>query len=211
MARIREFCVGRLDTIGQVCLLGRSTGCQLALALAARLNKEGVEPLTFVGVSDVPMFDTGRIPPVKLVGDFKPINGPIGSGAVAPTPSRASRFGNTPLPHPDTEIPLVKLGQQIKARKKINLYQTQGNHMKYSGSAAWMWWSETSVGEVHGQLIGDDFDNRLRHVNVPPWYFQFHSPDYYHHVNLNTGEHWKQMCQEAATAFADFPSAVYPP
>jgi pimeloyl-ACP methyl ester carboxylesterase len=117
MATIRGFTKNRLDTIGQVVLLGRSNGCALALALAAELNGQGITDLTFVGLSDVPMWDSGRTPTVRNVGDFKPINNPLSSGAVGPNPGIGGFLSVGPVPQ--NEIPFYKLPREIKARNKV--------------------------------------------------------------------------------------------
>jgi pimeloyl-ACP methyl ester carboxylesterase len=199
MATIRGF--ARLETIGQVVLLGRSAGCTLALALAAELNDQGITDLTFVGLSDVPMWDSGRDPAVRKVGDFKPINGPLATGAVGPNPGIGGFLSVGPVPN--NEIPFYNLPKEIKATNKVNLLQIQGNHMRYSNSLKrWIWWSDFSGGEVHGKL-NSGFDNRLFKVKG-----SFFGSDLAFHVNLNTQEHWKAMTGEAAAAFAKFPPAV---
>jgi hypothetical protein len=199
MKEVRAFTGGDLSRIGQVCLLGRSEGCHLALRLAAELNDLGITDLTFVGVSDVPMWDIGRQPPVRKVGAFKPINDPTQAGMTG-TP-RLFR-GSTPLDPSDPaskSIPTVKLDQEIKAKKRVNLFQVQGNHTKYSSSQnRWIWTSGVSDGEVHGIVLGFD-ENRLRTVTGN----RFVKVDESLHINLNTKEHWKQLCRDAATAFAD--------
>ena len=194
MVKIRDFTKTRMDTIGQVCLLGRSNGCALALALAVKLNEAGVNDISFVGVSDVPMWDTGRVPPVNNVGDFKPINGVVAAGAVSPNPGIGGflSVGNT------TEVPVITLSKEIKARTKVNLFQTQGNHMRWSNSVKkWFWFSDFSAGEVHGK-IGGGFEERLRKVNET----FFLDRDLKLHISLNTKEHWKQMVREASDEFA---------
>jgi len=197
MKDIRSFTQNRLDTIGQVCLLGRSAGCHLALALAAELNDQGITDLTFVGLSDVPMWDNGRDPPVPKVGAFKPENDPTAAGM------HSSLGGSHPLEPSDPashSIPRLKLSQVIKAKNAINLYQIQGNHTKYSWTLKrWIWWSSLSAGEVHGEL--DGFTNRLRKVSGNYWI----DVDLKLHIELNTGKDWKAMCSEAAKAFADIP------
>lgn len=197
MGMIREFVDGRTETIGRVCLLGRSNGCALALGVAAELNDLGITDLTFVGLSDVPMWDTGRVPPVAKVGDFKPKNGPIAAGAVSPNPGIGGflSVGNA------SAIPVITLNRTIKANKKINLFQIQGNHMRWSNSAKrWCWYSGFSAGEVHGRLEGG-FDDRLCVVGETFLW----NRDLKLHISLNTGEHWRQMMQEAQAAFAGFP------
>lgn len=202
MKTIDNVIKGHFDTIGKVCLLGRSAGCAVALGLAGALHSKRVEQLTFIGVSDVPMWDNGWDPPVDHVGAIKPINGPIGTGAVNPNPGLVPM--NSPVPQ--NEIPIANLDREIKADIKINLYQILGNHMKYSRSLnRWIWWSDLSDGEVHGQLSGG-FDNRLRRVKGNLLF----DVDLSFHVNLNTGEHWKAMCDEAAKALADLPAQPLP-
>jgi len=201
MASIRGSTNGQLNTIGQVVLLGRSNGCALALALAAELNDQGITDLTFVGLSDVPLWDSGRNPTVRKVGNFKPVSNPLPAGAVGPNPGIGGFLSVGPVPN--NEIPSYKLPQEIKARNKVNLLQIQGNHMRYSNALKrWIWWSDFSGGEVHGKL-DSGFDNRLFKVKG-----SFFGSDLAFHVNLNTQEHWKKMISEAAAAFADFPPAV---
>jgi hypothetical protein len=196
------------ETIDRVCLLGRSEGCALALGLAAELNARGIKELTFVGVSDVPMWDEGR-PKVRRVGTFKPINKPDSSGALG-APLLPGILSVSPVPQ--AEIPVVKLDTEIKARKKVNLYQTKGNHIRYSSAAArWMWWSHFSEGEVHGKLQNEGFEDRLRNDvtgDIPGGRFQ--TRDLNLHIDLNTGKHWKEMCTQAATDFANLPSQPLP-
>ena len=199
---ISDFVKGRFDTIDKVCLLGRSAGYAVALGLAGELQSKGVNRLTFVGVSDVPMWDAGWVPPVRHVGKIKPVNGPIATGAVSPNP------GLIPMksPVPQNEIPFANLDIEIKADKLINLYQIKGNHMKYARSLnRWIWWSDLSGGEVHGKL-GGKFDNRFRDVKGN----LFLDFDLSVHVNLNTGPDWKAMCSEAANALADLPAQPLP-
>ncbi len=201
---IKEF--GRIDTIGQVCLLGRSSGCLLALALAAELNAQGVAELTFVGLSDVPMSHNGNDPPVPHVGAIKPKNGPIASGAEAPIGWRGTLKGVQPV----SEVPHANLAKEIKVRKgnKIQLYQKQGNHTKYASSRnEWIWHSDKSMeGEVHGELDDGEWVNRLKEVKGG----RFTTEDLDFHVNLNSGEHWKAMCSDAAAAFARLPQQPLP-
>jgi hypothetical protein len=210
IASMRVSTNGQLNTVGQVVLLGRSNGCALALAVAAELNDQGITDLTFVGLSDVPMWDSGRNPPVRKVGDFRPINGPIPAGAAGPNPGIGGRLSVGPVPN--NEIPFYKLPQEIKARKKVNLLQIQGNHIRWANSLKrWIWWSDFSGGEVHGKL-DSGFDNRLFTVqNAGPLGGRLgnnFASDLDFHVKLNTGENWKKMTSEAATALADFPQAV---
>lgn len=194
LSMIRNFTDGRMDTIGQVCLLGRSNGCALALALAAELNDLGINDISFVGLSDVPMWDSGRIPAVGKIGNFKPKNGPIAAGAVSPNPGIGGflSVGNA------SSIPIVTLDREIKALNKVNLFQIRGNHMRWSNSVnRWFWYSGFSAGEVHGKLEGG-FEDRLRAVDGV---FLFNQ-DLKLHIRLNTQEHWKQMSKEASDAFA---------
>jgi len=199
MNEIRGFTNKQLNRIGQVCLLGRSAGCHLALCLAAELNDLGITDITFVGVSDVPMWDIGRQPPVRKVGAFKPINDPTQAGMHG----RGPFLGPAPLNPSDPaskSIPTVKLDRDIKAKRKLNLYQIEGNHTKFASSVKrWIWTSRMSDGEIHGELLGFD-ENRRR--SVSPNLTSFNA-DESRHINLNTGEHWKQMVKEAAAAFAD--------
>jgi pimeloyl-ACP methyl ester carboxylesterase len=201
MATIRGFVKDRLETIGHVVLLGRSNGCALALALAAELNDQGINDLTYVGVSDVPMWDSGRIPPVRKVGDFRPVNNPIRKGAFGPNPGIGGFLSVGPVPGGET--PSYELPQEIKARNRVNLLQIQGNHMRYSNSLKrWIWFSDFSGGEVHGTL-DKGFDNRLFKVKG-----SFFGSDLAFHVNLNTQQPWKSMTAEAAAKFAEFPPAL---
>ena len=196
MQTIRRFCSNRIDAIGQVVLLGRSAGCTLALELAATLNEAGVRELTFVGLSDVPMWDAGRVPPAPKVGNFKPANTPLATGAVGPNPGIGGFLSIGPVPQ--NTIPEVTLATTIGARKRVNLLQIQGNHMKYANSLKrWIWWSDLSAGEVHGNLR--DFDNRLKRVKG-----SFFGSDLAFHVALNTKEHWLAMCGEASEELARF-------
>jgi pimeloyl-ACP methyl ester carboxylesterase len=197
MQAIRRFCNQRIDAIGQVVLLGRSAGCTLALELAATLNEAGVKELAFVGLSDVPMWDAGRSPAAPKVGNFKPTNTPLATGAVNPHPGVGGFLSIGPVPQ--NTIPEVALARSISARKKVNLLQIQGNHMKYANSLKrWIWWSTLSAGEVHGKL-GDNFDNRVRRVKG-----SYFGSDLSFHVALNTQEHWMQMCREASAELANF-------
>lgn len=203
MRTINSFTGNRLDTIGNVCLLGRSEGCALALGLAGELHSKGLSELTFVGLSDVPMWDEGRDPPVRHVGKFKPQNGPIATGAVGPNPGIGGRLSVSPVPQ--NLIPVVSLDCAINAKKKINLYQIQGNHMRWANKLKrWIWWADFSGGEVHGKLEGG-FEDRLRRVKG-----SFFGDDLVFHVNLNTGSEWKAMCSEAANALADLPAQPLP-
>jgi hypothetical protein len=198
MKTIRDFCNQKLGAIGQMVILGRSAGCTLALELAARLNEAGVRELTFVGLSDVPMWDDGRKPPAPTVGSFKPTNTPLATGAVGPNPGVGGFLSVGPVPK--NTIPEVTLPRSISARKKVNLLQIQGNHMKYANSLKrWIWWSDLSDGEVHGNLVGDNFDNRPKRVKG-----SFFGSDLSFHVALNTQEHWRQMCSEASAELANF-------
>jgi hypothetical protein len=159
MTSIRGSTNGQLNTIGQVVLLGRSNGCALALALAAELNDQGITDLTFVGLSDVPLWDSGRNPTVRKAGNFKPVSKPLPAGAVGPNPGIGGFLSVGPVPN--NEIPFYKLPQEIKAWNKVNLLQIQGNHMRYSNAMKrWIWWSDFSGGEVQGNL-DTGFDNRL--------------------------------------------------
>ena len=201
MGTIRGLVKDRLETIGHVVLLGRSNGCALALALAAELNDKGVTDLTYVGVSDVPMWDNGRVPTVRRVGDFKPVNNPIRKGAVGPNPGIGGFLSVGPVP--GGEIPSYELPQEIKALNRVNLLQVQGNHMRYSNSLKrWIWYSDFSGGEVHGTL-DKGFDNRLFQVKG-----SFFGSDLAFHVDLNTQKAWKSMTAEAAAKFAEFRPAL---
>jgi hypothetical protein len=201
MGTIGAFVKDRLETIGQVVLLGRSNGCALALALAAELNDKGIADLTYVGLSDVPMWDSGRVPTVRKVGDFKPVNNPIRKGAVNPNPGIGGFLSVGPVT--GGEIPSYELPQEIKARNRVNLLQIQGNKMRWSNSLKrWIWFSGFSGGEVHGKL-DKGFDNRLFKVKG-----SFFGNDLSFHVDLNTQQPWKSMTAEAAAKFAEFPAGV---
>lgn len=207
MSLINTLTQNRLDTIGQVCLLGRSQGCALALGLAAELNSKGFNDLTFVGLSDVPMWDVGRKPSVRWVGNFMPMNHPARSGARAPTPTIMQQLLGSSV-DPEARQAFLKLDTAINVKKtgtKINLYQTQGNHMKWSNTAnRWMWTSDLSEGEVHGEV--DGFWNQAFNVTPAASY----SGDLALHVSLNCGEHWKDMCNAASAQFAELPDQPLP-
>jgi hypothetical protein len=181
---------GNFDTIGRVCLLGRSNGCALALAVAVKLNEKGVEP-NFIGLSDVTMFHFGRNPPVTDVGELKPVNPPqVGVGVKL---QFFTAFGYPTLSS-DTAPPHVRLTKPIRADKKVNLFQTAGNHVKLTSSQGWVWWSTMDDGEVHGTVEG--FDNQRKSIAA--------FTDVARHIKLNLGEHWDKMALDAATALAGF-------
>ena len=203
IATIKGF--AHVHTLGQVCLLGRSAGCLLALAVASGLHNEGLKEHTFVGLSDVPMYHDGNQPAVPNVGAIKPKNGPIGSGAKAST-SLFKKFGVEPV----SEVPRASLDKEITVKEgnKIQLYQIQGNHMTYSfRRSEWVWTSDkTMAGEVHGKLEGGGWDNQFQDVGG----VRFNSPDLDFHVGLNTGPHWKGLCSKAARHFANLPPTPQP-
>ncbi|MBL8821840.1 MAG: hypothetical protein JNJ77_04565 [Planctomycetia bacterium] len=204
MKDINSFCKSDFKTIGQVCILGRSQGCALALGLAVELNTKGVAEISFLGLSDAPMWDGGLDSPIRHVGKFeaKPI--PDVNGA------EGKPFGNFTLklrPVPNGLVPTVTLDKVpvVKAGNNIQHFQTQGNHMKWARSIGrWIWFSGLSAGEVHGKV--DGFDNRPFTVTGNT----FSDVDLSLHVALNTGQNWKNLTSACATELARFPDPPAP-
>ena len=188
---------GRFDALGRVCLMGRSDGCSLALALAVKLNENGVVP-NFIGVSDVTMFPFGRQPPIEEIGDLKPNNEPpVNFGMKVEFFNPFSRVGFGGIVYPSTGssvAPNVRLKKAITADKKVNLFQTNGNHAKLTKNSGWVWFSSMADGEVHGTVEG--FTQEPRHTIA--------LSDLARHVKLNTREHWDKMVDDAAGVLAAF-------
>ena len=137
MDSINQFVGNELQKIGQVCILGRSNGCSLALGVAAKLQSLDV-PLTFVGVSDVTMFPSGRKPPITGIGDLKPTTDPITTAAKSPNFVQ-KKLGSSQQPVPAGAIPIITLNTVIKASQgTVNHFQIKGNHMKYAPSVEQM-------------------------------------------------------------------------
>ena len=196
LAEVSTITKGKFETIGQVCILGRSNGCSLALGLAAELHSRGVAELTFVGLSDVTMFASGRVPSVPRIGSLQPKSDPIATAAKSPS-IRERVTGGPQQPVPETAVPVITLDTSIKTSQgKINHFQIQGNHMKYAKSVnRWIWFSDMTDGEVHGEVEG--FVNRKLDATG--------NSDLALHINLNTQEHWKRLGKEASAALAKFP------
>ena len=189
---------GKFDTIGRVCLMGRSDGCSLALALAVKLNENGVVP-NFIGVSDVTMFPFGSNPAIDEIGDLKPENAPqVGVGVGVQFLIPGLRIGLLEIAYPsmpsNVPPPNVRLTRTIRADKKVNLFQTNGNHTKLTSSSGWVWWSNMKDGEVHGTVEG--FTPERRPI--------LGISDLGRHVKLNLGEHWDKMLDDAASELAAF-------
>lgn len=199
MTDIEKAVEGRFDTVGQVVLLGRSNGCGLALAVAARLNKKGVNDIAFVGLSDVTLFHYPRSPTITDVGDLKVLNPPkVSLGMRAMTGTAYGMFLSYPAVSGD--IPKYKLPTTInvvsgKDGRKVNHYQIEGNSVRKTRHGAWIWWSGMTDGEVHGDL--DGFVNHKFSVST------LSLTDLAKHIELNTQAPWKQLCREAGDALAD--------
>ena len=126
---------------GAVCLMGYSSGCFLALAVAAKLKTAGFGRLAYIGLGDLPIFPYGRTPPVgNGIGQVRPSN----------DPSLIAAGGG---------IPQVA-GFPVDADVLDNYYQTSGNGApkpvwnKPNGKAGWWWDSSMTYGEVHGTVDG---------------------------------------------------------
>jgi hypothetical protein len=204
MKDINSFCKSNFQTIGQVCILGRSQGCALAVGLAVELNTKGVAEISFLGLSDAPMWDGGLDTPIRHVGKFeaKPI--PDVSGAEG---QPRGGFTLQSRPVPNGLVPTVTLNNApvVKAGNKIQHFQTQGNHMKWARSISrWIWFSDLSEGEVHGKVEG--FDNKPFTVTGN----SLLDVDLSLHVALNTGENWKKLTSACAAELARFPDPPAP-
>ena len=204
MAFIRQKTGNRLDTIGAFCAVGTSNSCSLVLALAAELKKAGAPKLSYIGVTDVTIMPTGRLPAVPNVGTLIPVNEPNLAGKVGGGSAILS-VAHLRYPQADGgDPPRVVLTGAIDAHKKRNFYQTQGNRIKLfrhaprTGQPGWWWWSNMQNSEVHGEV--EDFENRKFTVSG--------STDDDFHVNIcnrAAGAGWGEMLQEASKALADFP------
>jgi hypothetical protein len=193
----------RFDTIGSCCIVGMSNGAALALGLASELSKKPLVPeLTYVGITNVPMFPFGgRKPPIPNVGKMQPLNDPIRD-------ADKIKCGQSGTCKPSDHFfpPDVKLDFDIKAKTKRNFYERAGNHTAFTksaptGSPIGWWWSSNMDNEVHGTL---DFgtgkwSNEERFVNANE------PSDLKKHQELCEGQGFKDMLDEASKAFAQFP------
>jgi hypothetical protein len=184
--------------IGQVCILGRSNGCSLALGVAAKLQTLGVPEMTFVGLSDVTMFPSGRKPPIALIGTLTPNTDPTTTAAKSPNFVQ-KKLGSFQQPVPDGAIPTITLATVIRAAQgTVNHFQIKGNHMKYAPSVdRWIWFSDMDDGEVHGKI--DSFQTNTNFDDVTG------SSDLDLHIDLNTKQHWKELAAKASAALAKIP------
>jgi hypothetical protein len=201
MTMITQHVNGRFETVGQVCLLGRSDGCSLALAVAAELNARGVASLSYVGLSDVTMFAAGRNPPVPKIGALRTNNEPqVSSGVKRDNDAKLGLGGilqriHYPFPEVNS-TPNITLDTDIVAKFKINHFQTLGNHVKHTRDGRWIWFSDMAGGEVHGSI--DGWENRF--------FIGVGNTDLEVHVALNLLDPWLQLGREATDALVDFPA-----
>ena len=108
---------------------------------------------------------------------------------------------------PNGVVPSVTLDTDpvVKAGNKIQQFQTQGNHMKWSRQLSrWIWFSGFSAGEVHGKV--DNFDNKPFTVTGNDVF----DVDLSLHVALNTGQNWKNLASACAAELARFPDPPAP-
>ena len=197
--KINVFTGNQPAKIGQVCILGRSNGCSLALGVAAKLQSLGVPEMTFVGLSDVTMFPSGRKPPIAGIGDLTPNADPTTTAAKSPSfvEKRVGSFGQQPVPA--GAIPIITLSTVIKAAQgTVNHFQIKGNHMKYAPSVGrWIWFSDMTDGEVHGKI--ESFSTNTQFDDV------IGNSDLNLHINVNTQQHWKDLAAQASAALARIP------
>jgi hypothetical protein len=198
MTMITQHVNGKFEAVGQVCLLGRSDGCSLALAVAAELNARGVASLSYVGLSDVTMFAAGRNPPVPKIGALRTNNEPqVSSGVKRDNDGLGGILQRINYPFPEVNsTPNITLDTDIVAKFKINHFQTQGNHVKHTRDGRWIWFSDMAAGEVHGTI--DRWENRFFSV--------VGNTDLKLHIALNTLDPWLRLGREATDALVDFPA-----
>ncbi|RJF87233.1 hypothetical protein D3874_09485 [Oleomonas cavernae] len=129
---------------GAICLMGYSSGCFVALAVAAKLKASGFGRLAYIGLGDLPIFPLGRQPAVANgVGQVIPRN----------DPSFVLPGGGKPE--------VMKFPVDAVILK--NYYQTAGNGpikpfaRKPNGTRGWWWASGMLYGEVHGMIL--EWDN----------------------------------------------------
>lgn len=132
------------DQVGVVCISGYSLGSIYAIRLALKLKEVDVK-LTYIGVSDLPIFPFGYNPPIAGFPSMIPENNPVLLVKVADPPR--------------SKVPPFTKGPAIDSSvKKNNYFQNEGNGMsptKKNPRGLWPWWWSSNLGsskEVHGSL-----------------------------------------------------------
>ncbi|HWL92058.1 MAG TPA: hypothetical protein VNT79_00865 [Phycisphaerae bacterium] len=143
IADMRRRAGGKFEKAGVLCLFGSSNGAAVALAMAVQLQRELT--INYLCLADLPMFASGRNPPIPGIGNVKC------SDPVVITTARSIISSRTVSAEGDR--PSVILDADIDAKVKENVFQHNGNSIKaHTFSPGWFWTSDMKNDEVHGRI-----------------------------------------------------------